>query len=122
MAEEEEEYYYEEDEITWVLDSITEYLKSPLWKNPILSFIDEHCIFFDEEEENKLEYTDYYNKFKVLVEGKLETFLSELNIGADVFVLACQQASKKVHLSIIKQLLAVDNFLLFKKMMISRNK
>lgn len=40
-----------------MLDSITEFLKSPLWKNPILEFIDKHCMNFDEEEENKLEYT-----------------------------------------------------------------
>ena len=43
------------------MDSITEYLKSPVWKNPILSFIDEHCIVFDEDDENKLEYTDIHN-------------------------------------------------------------
>jgi len=43
------------------LDSITAYLKSPVWKNPILEFIDEHCIYFDDEEENKLEYTGVHN-------------------------------------------------------------
>ncbi len=41
----------------WILDSITEFLKSPIWKNPILEFIDKHCMGFDDEEENKLEYT-----------------------------------------------------------------
>ena len=41
----------------WILDSIAEYLKSPAWKNPIIDFIDEHCIVFEDGDENKLEYT-----------------------------------------------------------------
>jgi hypothetical protein len=32
-----------------------------VWKNPIVEFIDEHCLVFDNEEENKLEYTDIHN-------------------------------------------------------------
>jgi hypothetical protein len=38
------------------------------------------------------------------------------------FVTACEVASQRVHKSIVNQLLAVDNFLVFKRMMISRNK
>ncbi len=88
----------------WILDSITEFLKSPVWKNPILEFIDEHCIVFDEEDENKLEYTaihnvfitlylNYIQKFKLVVDKKLEKFVAELGIGFDVFVTACEVAS-----------------------------
>jgi hypothetical protein len=57
-----------------------------------------------------------------MVDGKLEQFVGELGIPAEVFVNACEVASEKVHKSIINQLLAVENFLLFKKMMITRNK
>jgi hypothetical protein len=32
-------------------------MQSPRWKMPILSFIEENCIIFDNEDENKLEYT-----------------------------------------------------------------
>ncbi|CDW82473.1 coiled-coil domain-containing protein 104 [Stylonychia lemnae] len=106
----------------WILDSITEYLKSPVWKNPILEFIDEYCIVFDDDEENKLEYTDIHNKFKKIVDQKLEAFVTDLGIPADVFVNSCEVSSNKIHKSIINQLLAVENFLLFKKMMIARNK
>ena len=35
---------------------------------------------------------------------------------------ACESASDKVHKSIVKQLLSVENFVMFKKMMITRNK
>jgi hypothetical protein len=44
-----------------MLDSIAEFLKSPLWKNPIIKFIDENSMTFDNEEENKLEYTTIHN-------------------------------------------------------------
>jgi hypothetical protein len=47
-----------------VLDSVTEFLKSPVWKNPIIDFIDDNCLVFDEEEENKLEYTEVHNVSK----------------------------------------------------------
>jgi len=33
------------------------FLRSPRWKTPVMSFLDEHCIVFDTEEENKLEFT-----------------------------------------------------------------
>jgi hypothetical protein len=33
------------------------FLRSPRWKTPVMSFLDEHCIVFDSEEENKLEFT-----------------------------------------------------------------
>ncbi len=72
---EEDEYYYEdeddaaeENEQDWILDTIVDYLKSPMWKNPILDFIDDHCISFDDEDENKLEYTAIHSKFKELLE------------------------------------------------------
>jgi len=36
------------------------FLRSPRWKTPVMSFLDEHCIVFDNEEENKLEFTDIH--------------------------------------------------------------
>jgi hypothetical protein len=41
----------------WFFDIIINFLRSPRWKTPIMSFLDEHCIIFDSEDENKLEYT-----------------------------------------------------------------
>jgi hypothetical protein len=45
-----------------------------------------------------------------------------MGIPAETFVNACEVASQRVHKSIVNQLMAVDNFIVFKKMMISRNK
>ena len=44
----------------WILDIVVEYLQSPIWKNPIMDFIDENCIIFEDEEENRLEYTEIH--------------------------------------------------------------
>ena len=52
----------------WFFDIIINFLRSPRWKTPIMSFLDEYCIIFDNEEENKLEYTSIHNQFKNLVD------------------------------------------------------
>jgi hypothetical protein len=38
----------------WLLDSMVDYLKSPMWTTEIFDFIDENCILFagDLEDEN----------------------------------------------------------------------
>lgn len=33
------------------------FLRSPRWKTPVMSFLDEYCVVFDDEDENKLEFT-----------------------------------------------------------------
>jgi len=45
----------------WLYEYILQFLKSPGWKVPILSFIDERCVVFDSEEENKFSYTEIHN-------------------------------------------------------------
>jgi len=40
---------------------IINFLRSPRWKAPIMSFLDENCLIFDNEDENKLEYTVMHN-------------------------------------------------------------
>ena len=37
------------------------FLRSPRWKTPVMSFLDEFFIQFDNEEENKLEFTQIHN-------------------------------------------------------------
>lgn len=41
-------------------DLILQYLASPIWRNPISDFLDENCIIFDDEEENKIVYQDIH--------------------------------------------------------------
>lgn len=47
----------QEAPIDWLYDYTLQFLASPGWKIPIMSFIDEKCYAFDGEEENKIEHT-----------------------------------------------------------------
>lgn len=40
---------------------VVQFLNSPIWRVSILDFVDEKCIIFDNEEENKFEYTTIHN-------------------------------------------------------------
>ena len=35
-------------------------MKSPRWRTPVVSYIEEYCLVFDNEDENKLEYTSIH--------------------------------------------------------------
>ena len=45
-----------------------------------MSFLDHHCIIFDNEDENKLEYTPVHNEFKNIVEELIGHLLAELGV------------------------------------------
>lgn len=48
--------------------------------------------------------------------------MNELGVTDEQFVEACEHASKNpLHKKIVDQILAVDNFLAFKRLMIKRN-
>ena len=63
-----------EGENDWFFDIIINFLRSPRWKTPIMSFLDEYCIIFDSEDENKLEYTPIHMNFKKLVGEAMQLF------------------------------------------------
>ena len=44
----------------WIYEYVRQYLSSPLWRNPILDFLEEHCVVFEDKEENKFEYTKIF--------------------------------------------------------------
>ena len=112
----------EEGENDWFFDIIINFLRSPRWKTPIMSFLDHHCIIFDNEEENKLEYTPVHNEFKNLVEDLIGCLLAELEVTQEQFMDACEKANKNpIHKKIVDQIVAVDNFVAFKKLMCKRN-
>jgi hypothetical protein len=53
-----------------------------------MTFIDEHCHFFLDQEENLLEYTDIHALFKDMIDALLWSFCDELGISEEVFVKA----------------------------------
>ena len=70
------------------------FLRSPRWKAPIMSFIDEYCTAFDDEAEHKLEFTKIHNDFKKIVEDLLEELMAELGVSDVQFLEACDRAEQ----------------------------
>ncbi|GFR48660.1 hypothetical protein Agub_g10615, partial [Astrephomene gubernaculifera] len=108
---------------TWLAEAVVEFLKGPLYINPLMSFIDERCMIFTPEEENKLEYTTIHNDFKELVDRLLTDFLEDLGVGAEQFyeIVAAAQDSDQLTNFVVQTILTVDDFLMFKAMMVKRN-
>jgi hypothetical protein len=112
-----------ENDYTWLLDILVHYIKSPAWTTELCNFIDDNCIEFAGElgDENNLKFTDLHNRFKKIVDLKLDEFLVEYGVTTEMVMGAMAQIQTKEQLRILNQLIASDNFLLFKKMMIHRN-
>eukprot|EP00434_Breviolum_minutum_P026910 symbB.v1.2.023786.t4/scaffold2207.1/size85781/2 len=105
-------------------DFVLEPSRSPTWIIPISQFVDQNCLVFEDQEENKLEYTLVHNSFKQLVEDLLAAHLVELDISTDEFTSFCEfglSGSNELHRSLVEQLISVDDFLVFKAMMLKRN-
>ena len=86
-----------------------------------MSFIEENCIVFDNEEENRLEYTEIHQQFQKIVDELLCELMAELELSQEQFMSSCEKATNPAHQRIVNQILAVDNFVQFKKLMIKRN-
>ena len=59
----------------WILEIMAEYLQSPVWKNPLISFVEQKCVVFEDQDENSLEYTEIHRQFKSLIERQLEAYI-----------------------------------------------
>ena len=106
----------------WLFDSVTQFLKGANWAVPVWDFIDDNCIVFDSEEENKLEYSNIFNLFRELVDGLLSMHLEDMGCSLDQFAQLCESyGSTDVGKEVLEQILAVDDFISFKKMMAKRN-
>ena len=93
-----------------------------MYTNPLMSFIDHHCAVFDDEDENKLEYTSIHADFKRLVETLLSEFLVEVGVPPARFVqVVADSAGGELNDFVLNSILTVDDFLQFKAMMVRRN-
>ena len=107
---------------TWLFDSVLGFLRGPGWCLPVMGFIDENCVVFDTEEENKLSYMEIYTAFREMADSLLELHLEEYGISAEQFAEVCSQAHLQENArDVIEQVLALDDFVSFKKMMVKRN-
>ena len=52
-----------------------------------------HALYFTDDEEHKLEYTEYYQEFHGMFEKQLEAFCTEKGIEQSEFLKKCNEAS-----------------------------
>jgi hypothetical protein len=113
-----------DDGLEWLSDYLVSALKCPTWVIPIAEYVDDHCSIFDDAEENKFEYTTCHNDFKRLVEDLFIVHLLDVSVSQEQFVGFIQNglsSKEALHHILCEQLLSVDDFLIFKAMMVRRN-
>ena len=54
----------EPTESDWLFEYIDSVMKSPAWESEVMGFVDDNCMVFDNEEENKFEHSVVHNKFQ----------------------------------------------------------
>ncbi|KAM9847903.1 cilia- and flagella-associated protein 36 isoform 2-T2 [Aulostomus maculatus] len=112
-----------EDDSEWVVESIVGYLASPEWVIPVTDFMENRCTVFDDEDENKLSYTEIHQQYKKLVERLLENYMQEVGINEQQFLEACSSpfAKSKSLQSVFQPVLATDDFQIFRSLMVQKN-
>ena len=107
----------------WLSEAIISFLKGPCYSVPLMSFIDEHCLVFDLEEENKFEYTTLHIEFMNLVDKLLCELLEDLGVKPEklVSVLSSDINQNQISSFVLTSILSVEDFLQFKAMMVKRN-
>ncbi|XP_074531410.1 cilia- and flagella-associated protein 36 isoform X2 [Halichoeres trimaculatus] len=112
-----------EDDSEWVIESIVGYLGSPEWVIPVTDFMENRCTVFDDEDENKLSYTEIHMQYKKLVEKLLDNYMQEVGINEQQFLDACTSpfAKSKTLQSVFQPVLATDDFQMFRSLMVQKN-
>lgn len=112
-----------EDDSEWVVESIVGYLGSPEWVIPVTDFMENKCTVFDDEDENKLTYTEIHLQYKKLVEKLLDNYMQEVGINEQQFLDACTSpfAKSKTLQSVFQPVLATDDFQMFRSLMVQKN-
>ncbi|XP_063774267.1 cilia- and flagella-associated protein 36 [Pseudophryne corroboree] len=111
------------EDAEWVLESVLGFLSCPVWTEPVADFIEQKCTVFDDEEENKLSYTEIHNEYKEMVETLIQGHLKEVGINEEQFQQACLSplAHSPGVKSMLQPVVAVEDFAIFKEMMLQKN-
>ena len=111
-------------------DCVAEYaatvISSRTWEAEVMSFVDEHCIVFVDDNEDKIEHTRLHGEYTDLVHRVLRERLSEVGVTKEDLAKICGPSSsfstQRIKKSAIEQYAAKDDFSIFKQMMTRRNK
>lgn len=107
----------------WIFDYVLQFLESERFDASVMDFVDDNCEAFDSEDENKLIYTDIHREFKEHVEILIQSNLGELGISSDMFMEACERGrhGRDINTVVFERMIAMDDFMTFKKIMVKRN-
>lgn len=107
----------------WLFDFVLQFLESEKFDSTVMDFVDEKCDIFDNEEENKFIYSDIHNEFRDTINALLASNLQELDVSPEMFFDACVKGrnSRDINASVVEKMVAMDDFLTFKKIMVKRN-
>jgi hypothetical protein len=113
-------------ETSWLGDYAEQFLKSPSWTVPLMEFIDSNCVLFSEvDEEHQFSQTECHQKFCELIDNLFCAHLLQVDVSPDDFAeyaathLDADSRAKKL---LVDELTSISDFLVFKKMMVARNK
>jgi len=105
-----------------LVDVLIQITRAPTWHQPFNEFTKDKCLVFDNlEEENKHEYFEIHNEFREFVDSLLTAHLLEVDMDPDQFekdIENAKLADDPRFKQLISQLMAADDFLLFKQMMV----
>uniref|UniRef100_A0A1A8MJF8 Cilia- and flagella-associated protein 36 n=1 Tax=Nothobranchius pienaari TaxID=704102 RepID=A0A1A8MJF8_9TELE len=112
-----------EDDSEWIVESLVGYLGSPEWVTPVTDFMENKCTVFDDEDENKLSYTEIHEQYKKLVEKLLETYMQEVGINEQQLLGACASpfTKSKSLQPVFQPIFATDDFQIFRSLMVQKN-
>jgi hypothetical protein len=111
------------EEYDWIFDFVLQFLESDKFDAAIMDFVDEKCFVFEDNDENKLIYTDIHKEFCEHVDALLTSNLGEVGITNEQFLESCEKArsGRDINATVFERLVAMDDFQTFKKIMTKRN-
>jgi hypothetical protein len=113
-------------DVSWLGDYAEQFLKSPSWTVPLTEFIDSNCVLFsDLEEEHQFSQTECHQKFCDLIDNLFCAHLLQVDVSPEDFAkYAGSQLDGNSHAKklLLDELSSISDFLVFKKMMVARNK
>jgi hypothetical protein len=112
------------EDYDWIFDSALQLLESEKFDAAVMDFVDEKCYSFEDDEENKLIYTEIHREFSEHIEALLTSTLGELGVTSELFLESCEKAKdgRDINTTVFERLTAMDDFQTFKTLMTRRNK
>lgn len=109
----------------WLVDMVLQFMRSRSWNEPLSSFINENCVKFDNfQDENKHEFVEVHNEYKMLIDNLLAAHLLEVDISPEDFEKRCIEAGLVDDprlAQILSHLIAAEDFLTFKQLMVEHH-